>query len=103
MKRRDFNRAWIRFREFGGLCLLREYVRLGLLWRFVGIVVRCMLKRQSMKYAYSLFLEGVETVLIERYGGILNEALDGSRKGENTDNDDVHVPNIIWTCWLQGI
>ena len=93
----------IRFREFGGLRLLREYARLGLVWRLVGIVVRCMQKRQSMKYAYSLFLERVETVLIERYGRILDEALDDSRKGENSDTADGHVPNIIWTCWLQGI
>lgn len=103
MQKLDIIRAWIRFREFGGLRLLREYARLGLLGRLVGIVVRCMLKRQSMKYAYSLFLERVETVLIERYGGILDEALDDSRKGENTDTADVQVPNIIWTCWLQGI
>lgn len=102
MQKLDINRAWIRFREFGGVRLLREYARQGLLWRLVGIVVRCMLKRQSMKYAYSLFLERVETVFIERYGGILDEALDDSRKGENTDTADVHVPNIIWTCWLQG-
>lgn len=98
MQKLDINRAWIRFREFGGVRLLREYARQGLLWRLVGIVVRCMLKRQSMKYAYSLFLERVETVFIERYGGILDEALDDSRKGENTDTADVHVPNIIWTC-----
>lgn len=103
MQKLDIIRAWIRFSEFGGVRLLREYARQGLLWRLVGIVVRCMLKRQSMKYAYSLFLERAETVLIERYGGILDEALDDSRKGENTDNADGHVPNIIWTCWLQGI
>ena len=103
MQKLDIYRAWIRFREFGGVRLLREYARLGLLGRLVGIFVRCMLKRQSMKYAYSLFLERVETVLIERYGGILDVALDGSRKGENTDTADVHVPNIIWSCWLQGI
>lgn len=103
MQKLDIIRAWIRFREFGGVRLLREYARQGLLRRLVGIVVRCMLKRQSMKYAYSLFLERAETVLIERYGGILDEALDDSRKGENTDTADVNVPNIIWSCWLQGI
>lgn len=85
MQKLDFDRAWIRFREFGGLRLLREYAQLGLLGRLVSIVVRCMLKRQSMKYAYSLFLERVEMVLIERYGGILDKALDDSRKGEQVE------------------
>ena len=31
MQKLDIYRAWIRFREFGGLRLLREYARLGLL------------------------------------------------------------------------
>ena len=99
MKRKDINRTWIRFREFGGLRLLREYARLGLLWRLIGIVVWCMLKRQSMKYAYSLFLERVERVLVERYGGLLDKALYGAEIPAAA----VYVPSIIWTCWLQGI
>ena len=43
MQKLDIYRAWIRFREFGGLRLLREYARLGLLWRLVWLLKRDVL------------------------------------------------------------
>ena len=95
----DFKRAWIRFREFGGLKLLREYYRMGLVMPIIAAAFRCIKERHSLKTVYYVVQEKAEQVLIKRYGRLLKNIPDRQHR-----DDDVagHVPQIIWTCWLQG-
>lgn len=96
----DIKRFWIRFWEFGGFRLLREYARMGLVSPLVGALGQCAWRRRPIKNAYSVIFSVVEKELAERYGHILREAVLASRQREKEEGK---VPPIIWTCWLQGV
>lgn len=72
----DFKRAWIRFREFGGLKLLWEYYRMGLTNPIIAAAFRCIKERRSLKTVYYVVQEKAEQKLIDRYGHLLKDSAD---------------------------
>lgn len=94
----DFNKLITRYRQFGGIKLIWEYAKLGLLWSVLKAGVKCLVKRQSFKQIYPVVLKKVEPMLMAKYGHIVHEFK--SLKVQ----DFVHQrSNIVWWCWLQGI
>lgn len=62
-----------RYIQLGGLCLVREYARLGVLWPMVKAMARNPLSRQSYKNAYAVALRRVEGLLQEKYRPVMRE------------------------------
>lgn len=88
-----------RFREFGGMRLLWRYVRMGLLWSAIKAVAIGLLRERSVKAAYARLIRRVEQRLVEQYEPIMLEA----KAQEMGTGARCCIPNILWTCWLQGL
>ena len=72
-----------RYKQFGGLRLVREYAKLNALLPTIGVGVRCLVKRQSYKAIYPEVLRKVEPFLIQKYGSRVQE-FKSSRSSRNT-------------------
>ena len=95
----DFDRLRIRFRQFGGFRLIREYERLGVLGLGIKAFFRCLVKRQSFKAIYPEIMTKVESFLEIRYHRILQD----SKKHYENRSYERRRNKIIWFCWLQGL
>lgn len=90
----DFHKLTTRFHQFGGLRLVWQYTKLGILAVVVKGFVRCVLKRQSFKAIYPEVLKRVEPFLVEQF------QVSRFRIQENGLSHE--HPKVIWWCWLQG-
>ena len=94
----DFHKLTTRFRQFGGLRLVWQYAKLGVLWGGVKAFFRCLVKRRSFKEIYPEILKKVEPVLIAKYEPVMRRNTAEAR-GVILE----HQRNkVIWWCWLQG-
>lgn len=95
----DFHKLISRYQQFGGLRLVREYARLGVLWPIIKTFIRCLVKGESFKRIYPEALKKVEPFLENRYYGLLQK-----RKNYYSDLTFEHQrSNAVWFCWLQGM
>jgi len=97
-----------RIRQLGGLRLVREYARLGVLWLMVKAMARNPLSRQSYKNAYAVALRRVEVLLQEKYRPVMREIAEqvrneGGSTGSPTVRREHKRTKKIWFCWLQGL
>ena len=97
-----------RYTQLGGLRLVREYARLGMLWPMVKAMARNPLSRQSYKNAYAVALRRVEGLLQEKYRPVMREIAEQVRnEGGSTGSPTVRLEHkrskFIWFCWLQGL
>ncbi len=104
----DFHKLISRYRQFGGLGLVIEYVKLGALMPAVITGVKCLAKRQSFKAIYPEVLKRVEPYLIQKYGSkVLGQAKRQSRAQEVKSSRSLSLEHkrskMIWFCWLQGL
>ncbi len=88
-----------RFGQFGGLGLVREYLRLGVFGEFLKQGARALAGRCSINEAYSRIERKVIPHIRRQYRPLLKElvAQYQSREPEHKKN------NVIWVCWLQGM
>ena len=95
----DYRILIVRFRQFGGVRLLRQYVRIGVLWTGIKAFFHCIVKKKSFKTIYSELLTRVEPFLVKKYRSVMIE-----RKifhhGQSLEHEKA---KIIWFCWLQGL
>lgn len=90
----DFYKLLTRYKQFGGLQLVWEYAKLGILQVAVKSFFCCIIKRQSFKAIYPGVLKRIEPFLIEKFQ---------VSRFKIQDNELSHDhPRIIWWCWLQG-
>lgn len=95
----DYHKLITRYKQFGGLRLVREYARLGVLWPIIKTFIRCLVKGESFKRIYPEALKKVEPFLENRYYGLLQK-----RKNYYSDLTFEHQrSNAVWFCWLQGM
>ena len=64
-----------RFLQFGGLRLVWQYAKMGVLWSGGKALLHCAWLGQSLKTAYALVTHKVDDILLERYQYVLDEAL----------------------------
>ena len=84
-----------RFRQFGGLRLLLEYTRLGVL----PVIFKGFLKRKPLRAIYFDAMQKLEPFLEEKYMPVLLE-----RKAYYDGQELEHRhSNIVWFSWLQGL
>lgn len=95
----DFKKLITRFRQFGGLRLLWEYARIGVLLTGMVEFFRCLVTRRSFKEIYPKVLKKVEPYLADRYTSLVH---DYRIKVHETEDLEHRGSKIIWFCWLQG-
>lgn len=96
---KDFDRLITRFRQFGGMRLVWQYARMGVLWIGIKEIVKCALKGKSFKTVYPIITERIDRILVERYGNIKAETNDCNLPFDSGEEKNTK----IWFCWLQGI
>ena len=94
----DYKKLISRYHQFGGLRLVVEYAKLGVLFFAIKAGIKCIVKRQSFKQMYPEVLRRVEPFLIERYAPVVS-----SYKIQVSGNLEHKRSKIVWFCWLQGI
>lgn len=95
----DFHKLTTRYQQFGGLRLVWEYAKLGLLGKVVKSFFRCLFRKQSFKKMYSAVQGEVKPFLTNKYNYSLSK-----RKEYYSKQVLVHQKsNIVWFCWLQGL
>ena len=93
---RDLDRLIVRFRQFGGVRLIWEYAKMGVLWIGVKELVKCAIQGRSFKSVYPVVTKLVDEELVSKYEtelALLRNASDARYENENR----------VWFCWLQGI
>ncbi|MBR5101331.1 MAG: hypothetical protein IKX34_08560 [Bacteroidales bacterium] len=95
----DFKKLTTRFRQFGGLRLLKEYAKTGALRPAMKAFCRCIIKRQSFKAIYPEVLKTIVPFLEKRYHRFM---LDRKRSYQLQEFEHQRH-KIIWFCWLQGL
>lgn len=95
----DLKKLTSRYEQFGGIQLIWQYTKLGVLSIIVKGLVRCVIKRQSFKALYPEVLRKIEPYLVNRYGPVLRSKMEGVRIKTFAHEH----PKVIWWCWLQGI
>lgn len=94
----DYHKLASRYKQFGGIRLVWQYTKHGVMPVVIKGVVVCVLKRESFKTIYPEVLNRVEPKLIAKYGARVQEL-----KKFNSSRDLSHDhPKVIWWCWLQG-
>lgn len=96
---KDFDRLITRFRQFGGMRLVWQYAKMGVLWIGIKEIVKCALKGKSFKTVYPIITERIDRILVERYGNIKAETNDCNQSFDSGEEKNTK----IWFCWLQGI
>ncbi|MBR1402227.1 MAG: hypothetical protein IJ562_11735 [Prevotella sp.] len=88
-----------KYRQFGGLRLVREYWRLGVVPIIVKQLWRVIRTGESSKTIYPAVCERVDPFLLEKYGPLMQQLIDEHRGQER---EHLHS-NKVWFCWLQGM
>lgn len=91
-----------RFRQYGGLRLMRQYAGLGALWPMAKDVLRNPFSRKAYKRGYMAALRVVEPFLREKYWPLMRELAEGAKAQGCANRGSEPRPRIIWFCWLQG-
>lgn len=95
----DYRKLINRFKQFGGIQLVKEYYRLGLLWPITKTSFRCLVKRESFKKIYPVVIKKVQPFLMKQYYGFMK-----NRKDYYADMALEHQRSkVVWFCWLQGL
>lgn len=88
-----------RYRQFGGMQVLRIYANCGALWPMVSSFLKNPFSRQSYRKAYSVALRKIEPMLCTKYAPVISERKDFYSKQPLEHKRS----NKIWFCWLQGV
>lgn len=96
--KKDFDKLKVRFRQFGGMKLVKEYTRLGLFGPLAKQAFSCIIHGKSFKSLYPVITKRVNKVLLERYAAVDGNVLIENAKPIHAVSDRPH----LWWCWIQG-
>ena len=88
----DLKKLTSRYKQFGGLRLVWQYVKLGAFPSVIKGFVRCIVRKQSFKTMYPEVLKRVETYLSEQFQVSRFKIQEKGLLHEH--------PKVIWWCWL---
>lgn len=92
----DLSRLKGKYKQFGGLRLVKEYTRMGVLPTVVKEAVKCVIHRTSFKAIYPAVEQKVNPVLCKKYRPMLDK-YDWTRLSETSPS------NKVWFSWWQGM
>lgn len=95
----SLSRLYFRFQQFGGIRLLIQYVRMGLLFKSVKqlIYVACDMKTLNKAYA------DLRTEISQRLQSQFLPILHNSKEKYSKQNLVHERSKKVWFCWFQGI
>lgn len=109
---RDLDRLIARFRQFGGMRLVWQYAKMGVLWVGIKEIIGCILHGRSLKTVYPVVTKLVDKELVNKYANA-NETQSEIAANTNVNHSlnqravasDLNSPSgtPIWFCWLQGM
>lgn len=100
-------RLWRRVGEFGGLRLVCQYARMGVLGAAVRAVAATLWRGEHISVAYQAIARRVGDILRRQY---MRKPIEGRnpflRLAPCVSQERIPAPHgnphILWTCWLQG-
>lgn len=99
----DVDRLIVRFGQFGGWRVFREYVKMGVLGTGCRALAQCMVKRQSVKRAYHVITDEVDRILEKKYSHLFKVYDNGDWCTGDKVAESRTKAKIVWSAWLQGI
>lgn len=88
-----------RYRQFGGMKVVRFYVKHGALWPMIKIILRNPFSRESYKTGYKVAAEISGRYICRKYAPMMPV-----RKAYYAGQELEHGKDkVIWWCWLQGL
>lgn len=93
------NRFFLRFRQFGGLELLREYARKSILWIAVGQFLAVLFHKKSLVEADNTIRKLITPQLREEFFPVMKQL---EKKYEDVELLQKRT-NKVWFCWMQGL
>jgi hypothetical protein len=94
-----FKRLYRRFCDFGGIKLVKEYTRIGLLPLCCKEFVAILTRRKQAIDAYGNIMVRAGQKLQHKYQSVMND-LDNQYRN---DHEIGKHSNKVWVCWLQGM
>ena len=94
-----FHRLYRRYLQFGGLKLIREYIRLGVFGEFLKQGTLVLLRKKTINVAYSCIQQKVVPQIKKKYAPLLKQLIDTYSEKELTHE---HCQKV-WVCWFQGM
>lgn len=94
----EWHKAYRRFRQFGGIRLLREYADMGLLGIILSRSFVAITHGRTMKSVYPVLSAVTVPHLRDRYRPLMLDLKDKYR-----DERPGVQQRRIWSCWLQGM
>ena len=108
----DFDRLIARFKQFGGMRLVWQYAKMGVLWLGIKEIIRCILHGRSLKAVYPVVTRLVDQELVNQYdtqseiatirehGSLLYgaSAYDNEDKVQGTKYKVQERKNVNWNC-----
>ena len=99
-----------RYTQLGGLRLVRQYAKMGLLWPAAKKILHHPFSKQTYKQVYLETVRKVEPMLIKDYRPVMKEITEQLRnEGSSTPSTGSGTGSptkrnkTIWFCWLQGL
>ena len=93
------NRFIFRFRQFGGMELIKEYARKGVLFFAIGQFLSVVCRRKSLSQADSAIRRKISPALKEEFYPVMKSINEKYVKAQLKQERS----NKVWFCWLQGL
>ena len=97
-------KALTRFKQGGGLRLVRTFIKMGLFPDLLKMVINVLIRGKRYQQQYMGLVKKVEPLLEEEFGYLLID--DNELKNKNGHSHDLAVTeghDYVWFCWLQGM
>ena len=92
-------KAYRRFRQFGGLDLLWQYTKIGLLPSIIKGAFKLVIGKTNVDKMYAVIAQKVSLFLIQKYELYMMQQ---KEKYDHMELKHYHEA-VIWFCWLQGV
>ncbi len=95
-------KAWSRFREGGGIHLVKAFTRMGLLPDLLKVGFNVLLKGKDFRVEYAKLRYKVEPKLEKEFSSFLAD-IDKPKNEPGQISHNTEDNKYVWFCWLQGI
>lgn len=95
-------KAWARFREGGGIRLVKTFAKMGLLSDLLKVGFNALIMGKNFRQQYTKLHNKVEPKLVKEFNYFLANDYKPIYGTEPTNPKD-ESNKYVWFCWLQGI
>lgn len=88
-----------RIKQFGGIRLAYEYMRIGVMTTIINGVIKSLVKGQSLNRVYADIGNKINPMLLKRYDTLMRKQMTVYIEKKISHR----TSNKIWFCWLQGM